>query len=346
MILSRSSGCRGSRGLQCSDTRVALLMWWIGSCSRLAGGRGDGAPPSSPPLPGPGASSGDGVCASAPCLNGAACFVLVGAAEASRAHDEQQPSATAAATPASPASATTFGCHCRPGWAMGICARGYPAEYEAECNVTGERCDMDMDECISAPCLNGGVCVDSASTAGSVPPDDFRCDCAAGWSGTHCERTPAAPAAARGMAGDADRRHRRPVVQEEEGERCDLVALIRAAHGASCGTEGLQLAAEGEVVSFRSPASGMWQVRARPVRPFRRPRPNAFLPETGQKRPPLCMRMRRGGHSPAGATSLINRCVCDLSCGSRAPCLPSDGASHAFSSASIHCATSIPAIRL
>eukprot|EP01043_Picozoa_sp_COSAG02_P011306 COSAG02_NODE_415_length_22762_cov_133.681816_5_plen_451_part_00 len=52
------------------------------------------------------------------------------------------------------------GCHCESGF-------------------EGGRCEVDVDECASAPCLNGGTCSDSRGM--------FRCRCASGFWGTRCE---------------------------------------------------------------------------------------------------------------------------------------------------------------
>ena len=49
------------------------------------------------------------------------------------------------------------------------CAAGY----------SGGRCEANIDECASAPCLHGGACADGA--------DSFSCSCAASYSGDLCE---------------------------------------------------------------------------------------------------------------------------------------------------------------
>lgn len=38
---------------------------------------------------------------------------------------------------------------------------------------------LDLDECDSSPCMNGGICVDG--------PNQFTCICPQGWSGVLCE---------------------------------------------------------------------------------------------------------------------------------------------------------------
>eukprot|EP01046_Picozoa_sp_COSAG06_P020162 COSAG06_NODE_1466_length_9367_cov_6.526651_6_plen_2125_part_01 len=54
------------------------------------------------------------------------------------------------------------------------CAAGYTS------SINGT-CDIDIDECYSAPCLNGATC----DTEGIV--DLYRCTCVAGWEGYNCE---------------------------------------------------------------------------------------------------------------------------------------------------------------
>ena len=46
------------------------------------------------------------------------------------------------------APAFSFGCHCREGWANGVCADGSIPEVAHLCNVTLEgRCEVDVEEC-------------------------------------------------------------------------------------------------------------------------------------------------------------------------------------------------------
>lgn len=44
---------------------------------------------------------------------------------------------------------------------------------------TGLNCERSIDECLSNPCLNGGLCVDQHNS--------YSCDCLPGYYGDHCE---------------------------------------------------------------------------------------------------------------------------------------------------------------
>lgn len=41
--------------------------------------------------------------------------------------------------------------------------------------LQGSVCEVEVNECVSSPCLNEGVCVDEV--------DKFTCSCAAGFTG-------------------------------------------------------------------------------------------------------------------------------------------------------------------
>lgn len=53
--------------------------------------------------------------------------------------------------------------------------------YRCDCpaGYTGVHCETDIDECASAPCVNG-TCVDGVNR--------YTCECQEGWAGTNCER--------------------------------------------------------------------------------------------------------------------------------------------------------------
>ena len=57
----------------------------------------------------------------------------------------------------------SFTCACKPGWA-------------------GNVCEVDIDECASSPCENGGACEEEKI-------DGFKCLCAVGFRGKHCENS-------------------------------------------------------------------------------------------------------------------------------------------------------------
>ena len=95
-------------------------------------------------------------CASSPCQNNAACT-------------ESRADATI--------SLHAYQCACASGFANGLCAYAFISEYTTECSVLESvaavtqsgNCDMDVDECLSAPCHNQAICHDH--------DDAWECEC-------------------------------------------------------------------------------------------------------------------------------------------------------------------------
>ncbi|VEN43855.1 unnamed protein product, partial [Callosobruchus maculatus] len=63
----------------------------------------------------------------------------------------------------------------------GICEEGPGDSFSCKCinGWTGLFCETEIDECVSAPCQNGAVCVDLLG--------DYSCACLFGYSGRNCE---------------------------------------------------------------------------------------------------------------------------------------------------------------
>eukprot|EP01050_Picozoa_sp_SAG11_P008191 SAG11_NODE_709_length_7645_cov_51.686059_2_plen_1938_part_01 len=120
-------------------------------------------------------------CESSPCVNGATCTE-------SAAVDE--------------IPVHTYRCHCAPGFTHGVCEYDFIPEVAHLCEVQlNARCDVDVDECLSHPCQNGALCIDSAMNAitgsqswsSASPADDdisihaYRCMCVPGYANGFCD---------------------------------------------------------------------------------------------------------------------------------------------------------------
>ncbi|KAF7241028.1 hypothetical protein EYD10_12445 [Varanus komodoensis] len=90
-------------------------------------------------------------CATRPCLNGGLCL--------QRSNQSYYGEQADFPEQFSYQGAAGFLCRCRPGF-------------------EGERCSIDVDECMSQPCQNGGSCVDLEN--------GYRCQCLPGFSGVEC----------------------------------------------------------------------------------------------------------------------------------------------------------------
>jgi hypothetical protein len=126
-------------------------------------------------------------CASNPCRNGATCT-----------ESSCSPSAFPNGTVCNSAALGLpqigdYRCFCAAGFANGQCFHGWDnislsitTSYRSVCTVaTGRHCDLDMDECISAPCQNGAICTESRARL-AVPADAFSCSCRDGWANGVC----------------------------------------------------------------------------------------------------------------------------------------------------------------
>eukprot|EP00062_Callorhinchus_milii_P009418 gi/632953214/ref/XP_007892282.1/ PREDICTED: protein eyes shut homolog [Callorhinchus milii] len=68
--------------------------------------------------------------------------------------------------------------HCLNG---GMCVDGPGSNFSCRYppGFSGKFCELDINECGSAPCLNGGLCQDHVN--------NYSCTCTQGWMGTHCD---------------------------------------------------------------------------------------------------------------------------------------------------------------
>eukprot|EP01043_Picozoa_sp_COSAG02_P089302 COSAG02_NODE_26296_length_636_cov_0.769088_1_plen_156_part_10 len=88
----------------------------------------------------------------------------------------------------------TYRCACTEGYAGGLCNYSYIEQVTELCTISdsGEAtdedvatCSIDVDECISGPCMNGAECTDSSSAI-EIPTHAYTCLCQDGYAGGLC----------------------------------------------------------------------------------------------------------------------------------------------------------------
>jgi len=104
-------------------------------------------------------------CASKPCKNGAICTD---------------------STAETMVAVNTYQCTCAAGYANGVCEYAFIKQYQAQCSNPTGNCNVDVNECLSSPCVNGAVCSDSTTSA-TVSANAYKCACKAGYGGGNCD---------------------------------------------------------------------------------------------------------------------------------------------------------------
>ena len=137
-------------------------------------------------------------CVSSPCQNGAVCVdshndtCTTTCTTGYRLHEFQLDHERCITTCA--IDIDVYRCLCPAGYANGQCDYEAISEYVEACNVSHSRssngsfsgnCDVDVDECISAPCANRARCTESIVDA-TVSAHSYRCDCTAGYANGRC----------------------------------------------------------------------------------------------------------------------------------------------------------------
>eukprot|EP01050_Picozoa_sp_SAG11_P006465 SAG11_NODE_502_length_8891_cov_4.603731_5_plen_989_part_00 len=131
-------------------------------------------------------------CSSSPCQQDATCVDLSQCEDSPTTNDDGS-IPTYSPPPAPGASCVpifdAYACTCAPGFADGICLYDFISEYADQCEILqGGNCGVDVDECASSPCENGGTCSDLSQVDGAEPEyDAFYCACAEGWAHEHCD---------------------------------------------------------------------------------------------------------------------------------------------------------------
>jgi hypothetical protein len=92
--------------------------------------------------------------------------------------------------------APPFSCHC----AAGSTGTG-PDLSVVGMNIGKGDCDVDINECDSQPCLNGGLCIESSAQS-KIKLGAFECQCLWPFAGNHCEEVLDASGSAPGLCSE------------------------------------------------------------------------------------------------------------------------------------------------
>ncbi|XP_043267899.1 fat-like cadherin-related tumor suppressor homolog isoform X3 [Venturia canescens] len=109
-------------------------------------------------------------CASSPCLYGGRCKIVPGGGDFT----------CECVGTSLTGKRCEFGRYCGPNPCVhgGICEEGNNGPICKCQGFTGERCELDINECDANPCINGGTCVNEVGS--------YRCTCPPNMTGTNC----------------------------------------------------------------------------------------------------------------------------------------------------------------
>uniref|UniRef100_A0A8B9NZ42 Protein eyes shut n=1 Tax=Apteryx owenii TaxID=8824 RepID=A0A8B9NZ42_APTOW len=149
-----------------------------------------------------------------------------------------------------------YQCFCTPGFTAIDCTSlncnqcFSPQCLTCNCSVfyTGDRCEINIDECISTPCLNNGNCIDDISS--------YKCHCNRGFIGTKCEinECESVPCINGGSCQDLDNAFVCTCLSGYTGEFCEVdidVCSEPALNSALCYNGGICVDGPGRIFRCR-----------------------------------------------------------------------------------------------